>query len=41
MAAEPGRRDPLTDIRATRQIQRIWCAGVESALPAHDLGAPA
>jgi imidazolonepropionase-like amidohydrolase len=34
---EPGRRadlvlidgDPLADIRATRQIRRVWCAGVE------------
>jgi imidazolonepropionase-like amidohydrolase len=34
---EPGRRadlvliggDPIADIRATRQIQRVWCAGVE------------
>jgi imidazolonepropionase-like amidohydrolase len=34
---EPGKRadlvlidqDPLTDIRATRSIRRIWCAGVE------------
>jgi imidazolonepropionase-like amidohydrolase len=34
---EPGRRadlvlidgDPIADIRATRQIRRIWCAGVE------------
>jgi len=36
-AVEPGLRadlvliegDPLTDIRATRCIRRIWCAGVE------------
>jgi imidazolonepropionase-like amidohydrolase len=34
---EPGRRadlvlidgDPIADIRATRQIRRVWCAGVE------------
>jgi imidazolonepropionase-like amidohydrolase len=34
---EPGRRadlvlidgDPIADIRATRQIQRVWCAGME------------
>ena len=34
---EPGRRadlvlidgDPTADIRATRQIRRVWCAGVE------------
>jgi imidazolonepropionase-like amidohydrolase len=34
---EPGRRadlvlidgDPIVDIRATRQIRRVWCAGVE------------
>ncbi len=34
---EPGRRadlvlidgDPISDIRATRQIRRVWCAGVE------------
>jgi imidazolonepropionase-like amidohydrolase len=38
---EPGRRadlvlidgDPIADIRATRQIRRVWCAGVE-----HDVG---
>jgi imidazolonepropionase-like amidohydrolase len=36
-AIEPGNRadllllddDPLTDIRATRSIRRIWCAGIE------------
>jgi imidazolonepropionase-like amidohydrolase len=36
-AIEPGRRadlvlidgDPIADIRATRQIRRVWCAGVE------------
>jgi imidazolonepropionase-like amidohydrolase len=36
-ALEPGNRadllllddDPLTDIRATRSIRRIWCAGIE------------
>jgi imidazolonepropionase-like amidohydrolase len=35
----PGRRadlvliagDPLTDIRATRNIERVWCAGIEPA----------
>lgn len=34
---EPGRRadlvlidgDPVADIRATRQIRQVWCAGVE------------
>lgn len=34
---EPGRRadlvlisgDPIEDIRATRQVQKVWCAGVE------------
>jgi len=34
---EPGRRadlvlidgDPIADIRATRLIRRVWCAGVE------------
>ena len=38
---EPGRRsdlvlidgDPVADIRATRQIRRVWCAGVQ-----HDVG---
>jgi imidazolonepropionase-like amidohydrolase len=37
---EPGRRadlvlidgDPTADIRATRQIRRVWCAGVEHAV---------
>ncbi|MCJ1413031.1 hypothetical protein MMC19_007133 [Ptychographa xylographoides] len=37
----PGRRadlilisaDPLQDIRATRQIERVWCAGVEYVAP--------
>ena len=38
---EPGRRadllllsaDPLTGIRATRQIERVWCAGIEYRKP--------
>jgi imidazolonepropionase-like amidohydrolase len=37
LLGEPGRRadlvlidgDPIADIRATRQIRRVWCAGVE------------
>lgn len=37
---EPGRRadlvlidgDPIADIRATRQIRRVWCGGVEHAI---------
>jgi imidazolonepropionase-like amidohydrolase len=45
-AVEPGLRadlvlvdgDPLADIRATRNIERIWCGGVEHA-PAATLGA--
>jgi imidazolonepropionase-like amidohydrolase len=39
---EPGRRadlvlidgDPIADIRATRQIRRVWCAGVEHVVGA-------
>ncbi|MEZ0362346.1 amidohydrolase family protein [Mycobacterium sp. pUA109] len=39
-AIEPGLRadlilidgDPLADIRATRNLQRIWCAGIETAV---------
>lgn len=43
-AVEPGKRadlvlisgDPLADIRATRSVERVWCAGIEHRSYQHE-----